>query len=191
MPEPVSEPQIVDPKGAEPLTKRVVQLSLASHESFDLCPFWVGVFKRGTNLTLELFAVESIENLLADVSVNGLAESEPVMMANTESSPPHFVYLLPSPGESGRSGDETVASIVTTIRSWAPSQVGFYFAPDHFEAGESLDFLLETVASVIRATAISTLFLMPGKHGINSVLNVALKIKFDLESEHLDLKVFH
>ena len=173
------------------LTRRLVSLNLVTYENAETCPLWVTGYRKGTESPRQLFGFSNLSQMIHTLNVSGINEAEPLMIADTVPIPARYSYLIPSPQDSSMSTATATDSIVAAIKALQVDRVGFYFAPKHFGATESLDYLGDLLSQIIHRTNTTSLFLLPGNHGINAVLNMALKIKFGVESDQLDLKVFH
>ncbi len=170
--------------------KRVVTLTISSDEELE-CFFWMGLFKSGELNPQDVYEFGSIEEIFEGVASQGIREeAEPLMITNTTVNPPRFVYLVPSSPGAGLSS-ESINELSMTLRSWAPSSLGLYLSAELCGHDLAAELLLKILRRLIVETGIKRYFLLAGKLGVNQVLNVALKLKFDVEDEDLNILIFH
>lgn len=175
---------------AQEATKRVVTISIAAHESD--CSFWIGLFQHGALSPMDLYGCASVTEMLEQAATNGITgESEPVMLTDTSVSPPRYVYFVPVSGPSTGLSEAVKEELIRTVGSWSPGRAGIYLAPELCGHNMAADVLLELLGRFVEATGVNEFFLLPGHHGFNTLLNTALRLKFDLEDDGLEIHVFH
>lgn len=183
------------PKGEDPLINlpkhRLVTLHLVASESDAPCSFWVGLAPEGDQAPAKLMDYTSIGALLTEAATRGVREGGPLMLSDTSVTPPRYVYLLPVPKEQLIDRAQWIHDLVSTVRSWSPESAGFYIAPELLESQEALDLLLAVLSESINHAPTRDYYLLTGTYGLNSLLNAALRLKGDMDSETLSLHVFH
>jgi len=171
--------------------KKAVAVHLVSALEMGLCSFWVGLFQRGKATPSQLLNNGSLEELFSQAATTGLTESGPVMLTDSTAAPAKFVYLLPKPNSDEAALGNWIDELVKTVTSWAPAKAGIYLAPELINDQANENLLLSMVRELILATKTTEYFLIPGAHGINTILNASLKIKRELEREKILVYVFH
>lgn len=170
---------------------RTVRIYFAQPEDTEYCYLWVGLFHPGTLRPHDLYQCTSVNEVFEKAAFDGLAEREPFMLSDTSKSPPRFTYLVPEPGMNQERRWATVNNIVETIKGWVPQPVGIYIAPELFGDRKSQDFLVDLLGHFLMKTSCNDFYLLPGKHGINALLNISLRLKEQFEGQGIDIKVFH
>ena len=181
----VAGPEIIMPK------VRLVNLHLVTSEIDAPCSFWVGLAPQGTHAPAKLMDLTSIGTLLTEAAKNGVSDGGPLMLSDTSVSPPRYVYLLPLPSESLVERAQWIHDLVSTVRSWSPDSAGFYIAPDLLEAPLAIELLLAVLTESVHLAPTRDYYLLTGAYGLNSLLNAALRLKNDLDTDKLNLHVFH
>lgn len=182
-------------KGEDPVINlpksRLVTLHLVASEADAPCSFWVGLAPDGDQAPAKLMDFTSIGQLLTEAAARGVKDGGPLMLSDTSVTPPRYVYLLPTPKDKLLGRAQWIHDLVSTVRSWSPEGAGFYIAPELLESAEAIDLLLAVLAEAIRHAPTRDYYLLTGTYGLNSLLNAALRLKGDLDSETLSLHVFH
>ncbi len=182
-------------KGEDPVINlpknRMVTLHLVASETEAPCSFWVGLAPDGDQAPAKLMDFTSIGALLTEAATRGVKEGGPLMLSDTSVTPPRYVYLLPVPQDQLVDRAQWIHDLVSTVRSWSPEGAGFYIAPELLESSESIDLLLAVLAESITQAPTRDYYLLTGTYGLNSLLNAALRLKGDLDSETLSVHVFH
>lgn len=184
-PTPGLEPEINVP------TTRPVELYLVTTEAEAECNFWVGLSRQGGHSPAQLMDLAEVPSLLTEAAIRGVDEQGPLMLSDSSRTPPRYVYLLPVPREDFRDRAIWIHELVATIKSWAPPSAGLYIAPQLLESTEAHDLLLSVLREAIRNTTTEEYYLLTGTHGLNSVMNAALRLKAEMDSETLSVHVFH
>jgi hypothetical protein len=178
-----SNPQALS-DGPEPL-----QLSIIRPEELGACPFWIGLYAKGSASPRDLFSIPTAEGIFSLVSDVGLSEDKPLMLSHSHpEQPPRQFYLIPE-SQCRQSLDAVRDRLVTTVESLNPLQVGIYFAPDRLSIPIAAH-LLEEVSLGIAFLRTKELYFYTGKLGVNSLLNAALRIKSRLAG-HREIFVYH
>lgn len=182
-------------KGEDPVINlpksRLVTLHLIASENDAPCSFWVGIAPEGDQSPAKLMDFTSIGALFSEAATRGVQEGGPLMLSDTSVAPPRYVYLLPLPKEQLVDRAQWVHDLVSTVRSWSPESAGFYIAPELLESQEAIDLLLAVLSDSINHAPTRDYYLLTGRYGLNALLNAALRLKGDLDSETLSLHVFH
>lgn len=195
------EPEINLPGG------RVVVLKLVSSEAEAPCNFWVGVAPSGGTLNpATLLDIGPAVTVLAAAAAEGISELLPIMLAetvppgtagggvtpgNSKQASSRHVYLMPIPGDDFRDRAVWIHELAATIRSWAPRSAGFYLDPALVSPVAVNELLSGVLRELIRQSATTEFYLLIGAHGINAILNTALGLKAELESDAVNLFVYH
>jgi hypothetical protein len=188
------EPTLGSPGGSPDLdlpTPKAVTLHLASRDVGAECQFWIGIAAQGSQSPGKLMDLEEVPALLTEAAIRGVHEAGPVMLSDTRRKPPRFIYLLPRPPKDEIARLAWVQELVDTLRSWAPQSAGLYIAPEVMAMEDAAMLLRTILAQAIRETATRDFHLLTGTWGLNPILNAALRLKKDLESEALPIHVFH
>jgi hypothetical protein len=180
------------PDVAAPPASKTVSLKITNLDTETNCAFWVGLSKPGSINPLALLDDPSVASIFTKAATEGIDETGPVMLSDTERNPPRFVYLLPMPGTEFRDQALWVDDLVATIRAWAPQAVGFYLAPELVDKGLAQATLLMVIKELVVTTPVTNYWLLVGSHGFNTVLNAALNLKEEIDGDQdLQFLVFH
>jgi len=173
------------------LERRTVTLKLAIADNEANCHFWIGLAKPGELTPASLLDQKNVSAVFAEAASKGVSDEGPIMLSDTSVNPTRFIYLLQVPGPDFRDRTAWVTSLVNMIRSWAPRTAGFYMAPELILANDSQELLQQVLRELILTTPATDFYLLVGTHGLNAVLNTSLRLKLELESDTLNLLVFH
>ena len=77
------------------------------------------------------------------------------------------------------------------VKAWKPESVGIYLAPELFENSEALESTLNTLVVFLKDSVSSNYYLFSGNHGMNAVLNIALRLKDLTENEEMRVSIWH
>lgn len=189
------EPALAATPGLEPEINvpktRPVELYLVTTETEAECNFWVGLARQGGHSPAQLMDLSEVPSLLTEAAIRGVDEQGPLMLSDSSRTPPRYVYLLPVPRSDFRDRAIWIHDLVGAIKSWAPPSAGLYIAPQLLDSAEAHDLLLSVLREAIRNTTTEEYYLLTGTHGLNSVMNAALRLKAEMDSETLSLHVFH
>lgn len=172
-------------------TTRPVELYLVNGEAEAACNFWVGLARQGGHSPAQLMDLKEVPALLAEAATRGVDENGPLMLSDSSCVPPRYVYLLPLPRDEFRDRAVWIHDLVQAIKAWATPCAGLYIAPELMDSAEAHDLLLAVLREAIRNTQTQEYYLLTGTHGLNSVLNAALRLKAEMDSDTLSLHVFH
>lgn len=193
--DPIAAPKgpntVAEPHAAAAPADPAVTLHLVSQPDTATCPFWIGLSTRGPLTPPALFAHADLGELLATAATTGIVESEPLMLSDAAAQPPLSVYLVPAPGESFRERAAWTVQLTQALRAWAPPVVGLAFVPAAAPTEQALVLMTEVLRAAIEGGMKATFHLDCGGHGINSVLNAALKLKAELGGEGHSVYVYH
>lgn len=170
---------------------RPVTVRLVTHEDQADCSFWVGLSMPGSLSPLQLMDVGQVPTMLFEAAAKGLNEHGPVMLSDTSVEPARYVYLIPAPSSDFRERAIWLQELIKTVKSWAPQAAGFYISPELVAAKDSHELLLQILREIILHSLTSSFYLLLGSHGMNAVLNAALRLKSELDSETLNILVYH
>jgi hypothetical protein len=170
-----------------------ISLHILQREELSRCSFWVGVFKSGELTPFDLLDSSSVTEIFLKAAHNGLKEQEALFL--TDNKNPHsqarFFYFLPFENLSGNAASEGIAKLVDTLKNMTVKEIGLFLSPEIYHQ-ESIQTLLKSlISSLIKETAVREYHLYPGSHGTNQILNVALDLKADLETEASKIYIFH
>lgn len=171
-------------------SQRPVTLRLVATEADADCNFWVGLARKGDNIPSGLMEGD-IPSILAKAAAEGLTEEGPLMLSDSLQTPPRYIYLLPVPDENFREQTQWIKNLVDTIQSWSPESAGFYFAPELLSSRHCHQLLSQILRQLILASNTSSFYLLIGSHGMNAVLNNALRLRSELIKDSVNLYVFH
>ena len=171
------------------LPNRALAIHLISQEDMPSCPFWIGLFQKGSLSANVLFESKNFEEVFERAAREGLAESAPVMLSDSMQSPTRYMYLLPEPGHEIKRRAEWIHSLITTITAWSSPKVGIYLAPALVSQKLMHELLQQILTEAMEKTKLTDYYLQTSTHGMNSILNTALKIKAELDS--IEAYVFH
>ena len=87
------------------------------------CNFWIGLFKTGSTSPTELYGCRSVEEVYYKASQEGINDSKPILISNTEKIPAHHFFLLPYE-ELLTSQEESINSITKALEAINPKRAG-------------------------------------------------------------------
>ena len=163
---------------------RQVELNLvagSSRTGTEDCQFWVGLTCAGQLSPNALMDAPDLDALFKRAASEGLCESGPVMLTDAGDDGARYIYLLHAPGKEFRDRAIWMHDLVATVRAWAPNQVGFYIAPTLLTAAAGYELLIQTISELIRSTSTNQFYLLVGEHGLNPIVNAAVKMKHEIE----------
>lgn len=170
---------------------KTIAIRIMSQEEMDLCPFWIGLFKKGPLPCPSLLDFKQISTLLNKAAEEGIDENESLMLCDSINVPCRYIYLYPNTDIATTDMDSWVDSLTTRVKSWSPSRVGIYFAPNLLSKSQSEQLTLAIIRSLIPKANTNEFFLLPGAYGMNAVLNIAIQLKYMLEQDNVTAYIFH
>jgi hypothetical protein len=173
------------------VNQKAAAIHLISTEEMSVCSFWIGLFQRGQLTSPELFDKGHVNEIFQQAATHGLRETTPVMLSDTSMNPPRFIYLLPEPSASSRADGSWIKQLVSTVQSWSPKKIGIYLAPELVNQETIQELLMQMMDEMVRVSDISDYYLISATHGLNALLNTAIKIKSQLDQEKFNVLVFH
>ena len=154
-----------------------------------MCHFWVGLSKSGVRTPKELLDRSTVSAILISAAKDGLAEEGPLILSNSDLSPPRYIYLLPKPDLKRTQG--WLGDLLSAIKSWSPKTMGFYFASEIIDLPEA-EFLLEKVfREFLKYIPTRDIYILAGDHNSNALLNLVLRMKDKFWKDGVELFVFH
>lgn len=170
---------------------KTVAIRLVSTHADERCRFWIGLTAKGANTPTSLLAETSIGALFHKAAQIGINETPPVLLTDTDLSPPRFVYLAPVPQDEFRARVMWTDALLQSLKSWTPTAIGFYFAPElitNNQLKELLDLMLQ---KIIADGTVQEIYLYVGSYGINTLLSSILRLKAELDSEKISINIYH
>lgn len=165
-----------------------VILYITRPEETKNCGFWIGLYKKGRLKPQDLYDHKDIDEVYHKAVSDGVNDSSPFLISNTEVDPPEHFYLLPMEGLR-QSPEAVIKNIFDTLQALAPKRAGFYFSRDLIDQPTCLS-LLKKVILACQNSPTKEFYLFAGKHGVNSILNTALDAKNELDKS-VEVIVFH
>ena len=179
------EPDLGIPSG-RPITVRIV-----TDENEADCNFWVGLFKNGPLKPSTIMDLPSIPEMFVEAAARGVTDTSPLMLTDSYSVPPKYLYLLPTPRNDFREKVIWISELVKTIKSLAPKSCGFYLAPGLLDQDNCDELIQQILRELIFNSEINDFYLLIGEHGLNAVLNSAIKLKQEFDHDKINLFIFH
>ncbi|NRA44617.1 MAG: hypothetical protein HRU09_06630 [Oligoflexales bacterium] len=167
-----------------------VSVKLVSSEKDTECHFWVGLCKKGELHPHSLLDVEHIQEIFDQAAKSGINDDGPIMISDSRTQQPRFIYLLPPPG-SQEHESQWISQLIKTINSWSPKHLGFYLSPDLISSQDSHTLLKNILQKMMVDASSQEYYLLLGSHNLNTMLNTALSIRMDLQEKSVALSVFH
>jgi len=180
-----------------------ISIRLVTSRSKYRCGFWVGVSAEGSICPSALLNIDTIDSIFEEVTESGISQNGPLMLTDTNFSPPRYVYFTTAPGCLDKSEDQNskaftdeqmekwIDSVTSTISSWNPSELGIYLAPEILGNLNSIDLLQKLTEAAAKTSEIRDIYLLCGSHGSNSILNAAHQVRIDLQDCGFEVKVYH
>ena len=188
-PDPDVGPQITGEAAGDGVQR--VELHLVHSPTQAQCDFWIGLTAPGPHAPLSLLGEPELSQVLHIAASEGLNETGPLLLADATAVPPRSVLLMPVPVADFRSRTLWVVELAQTLRAWSPRDIGFYMAPEALPREAGLDLLASVLRELIMTSKATNFYLLTGAHGLNPLLNAALRLKADLQSDSLSLFVYH
>ncbi|MFK7826032.1 MAG: hypothetical protein AB8G05_17910 [Oligoflexales bacterium] len=167
-----------------------ISIKLVSSEKDTGCYFWVGLCRKGELHPHNLLDVDHIQEIFDQAAKNGINDDGPIMLSDSRTQLPRFIYLLPPPESDGEEV-QWISQLLKTINSWSPTHLGFYLSPDLLSSQNSHALLKNVLKKMMLEAESQEYFLLLGSHNLNTMLNTALSIRMDLQSKNVALSVFH
>jgi hypothetical protein len=190
-----SDARVINPGGDPTLgipDRRMVSFHISTGATVNQCPFWIGIASHGEIQPPSLLNHIAMEDLFSEAAVRGISDNDSVMLTDTLTQPARYIFLMPRPGHDFRETSAWITSLVSTVRAWSPTMAGFYLAPEVLLAQEAHDILAKVLRELISTMpGITAFHLLVGRHSFNGVLNMALRLKSELEGEDLNVFVYH
>lgn len=168
-----------------------ISIKLIANEKDTDCFFWVGLCKKGERHPHSLLDVENVEEIFERAANCGISDDGPIMLSDSRTQIPRFIYLLPPPSDMPDQENEWIDRLIKTINSWSPKHLGFYLSPDLMSSEESHCLLKNVLKKMMVNAESQEYFLLLGSHDLNTMLNTALSIRMDLHEKNVELSVFH
>ena len=186
---PLTSPANTKRKSSESTHKNVYLV----HKEDELqCHFWIGLFRPGNKSPSDLLSYGKADTVLEAAIKEGLNEKESVMIVDTNGKHQHVSFYAHTNSEQP-GNSSWINNAHSTISSWSPEAIGFYFSPELVDKQAANDLLFGLLSLCIETNVASTYNLLIGSHGINTILNAALRIKSKLEhsSAAQQLSIYH
>lgn len=155
------------------------------------CNFWLGLARKGLRTPQNIMGGTSVANMLDEAAVEGVSDDAPIMLSDTTQIPSQYLYLMPVPELEFRDRSLWIHNILETTKNWNPETIGIYLHPAILSSEAAKDLLASTLTALIETTRIKNYYLLVGSHGVNSLINTALKVKAELETADREVVVFH
>lgn len=187
------DPVVGDMTSSAPAAQALPQFTIKLLNSADEveCSFWVGLTRPGTLEPQKLLDSPGVSEVLDSAAVHGVTDSGAVMLSDTLRVPPRFVYMTPAPSDDFRARAIWVGDVISTIQAWGPRKIGFYLAPEIASTESANEMLLHVLRELMNDPKDFEFYLLQGKHSKNRLLNMALKLRAELDLDGVDLKVYH
>lgn len=177
------------PQGAG--APKPIAIRLVTREADANCRFWVGLAARGGLSPVALMGERDVGGIFQKAAQGGIDEEPPILLTDTQLEPPRYVYLLTVPDDDFRARTIWTQELVRSLRTWAPKTIGFYLAPELLRPRQTDELLGAMLRELIDAAIVEEIFLFVGSHGVNALLNSALRLKAEVESELVNVLVYH
>lgn len=155
------------------------------------CNFWLGLARKGEQTPQSIMGGISVATMLDDAAMEGVSDDAPIMLSDTTQIPSQFLYLMPVPELEFRDRSLWIHQIIETTKNWNPETIGIYLHPAILASDAAKELLASTLTALIETTRIKNYYLLVGSHGVNSLINTALKVKAELETADREVVVFH
>lgn len=170
---------------------KAIAIRLVSSQADERCRFWIGLTTQGENAPTSLLAETNIGALFQKAAQLGVNETPPILLTDTDLSPPRYVYLAPVPQEEFRARAIWTDAIVQSLNSWTPKVVGFYFAPELISTPQLDGLLGLMLQKLIESGVVEEIFLFVGNYGINTLLSSTLRLKAELDGDRVSINIYH
>lgn len=170
---------------------KTASIRICSSENETDCNFWVGISQEGDQSPEKLLNFKDAKFVFEEAIAPGLNETGPILLTDTHSTPTRYIYLLPKPIGEFREQALWVGKATQAIKTWKPESAGFLISKAVLETPEANELLLHVLRDLIQNTNTTNFYLMVGEHSPSSILNGALQLKAEFESEKINLMIFH
>ena len=169
-----------------------VSISLVNQPKTELCPFWVGLFRKGPLPPAGLLASLPLRKALHQAVDPGLQADSPIMLADAAGArAPVALYLLPPPPEGREQSLDFARRVTTTLKGWKPPRIGLWMAPDLTGESQALVLLRRLLLQNILDETCREYYLLTEGTGSIPALNVALSLKSEVGRAGTELTVYH
>ena len=180
-----------DPSLAINSTQKNVVTQIIGPADMNVCSFWIGLFQEGEMSPTDLWASRTLYEAFEAAAVKGLKDAGPLMLSDSNQVPARFIYLLPEPSNETTEREPWLKQIVDTLKTWGPERVGIYLSPELVKKDETHQILVEILTKLVINSRTREYFVLPGKHGTNSILNALLRLRGALKKQAVNCFVFH
>lgn len=161
---------------------------LIASDDYSKCAFWLGIIKQGEKKATELLSLPSVEALFKTAEKQGIGEKQPIMMVDSHTNEPHFIYLVPFSQEAKQIDMDAILEVVT---NWNSQELGIYIDESLSKALDIKEILDHSLSKLIKYNKLTDIYLLSGSYGKNYLLNVAFQTKQTLKTEGSKLNILH
>ena len=186
-----NEPPI--PSVPEDVQDKQIEMHLLKNTQQKECQFWLGLFKPGTTTTEELIDAENIKDIFKKVATDGLQSDKPTLITQTNGTSMKSIYLIPY-NDSAEVLPRAywMSNLAKALQGLQATEVGCYIPTELESQPGQHELLEELILNLVFSTKITKFYLLSGEFGANTILNVALSLKQDLQSQkNINMSVFH
>ena len=161
------------------------------------CHFWITSYKYGKIKPLEISTRPKNSEILNAACAEGIDEHGNIMVADTSTQIAKYFYFIELPKDEFRERAMWISSIAHVIQSWHHDAIGFHFDSHKQSLKELEELLCQVLRSVHELKNAGNVKQTLKVHLIirdidaNALLNMALRIKTDLEADSMTVSVYH
>jgi hypothetical protein len=160
-------------------------------DDIERCNYWVMSYQKGNLHPLDLVKREQVATILSDAISTGIEESGEMLVADSHNEG-RFFYLVELPEDDFRKKAVWASSIVNMIKSWAQPSVGFSLSLKDIEQPQIEDMFAQIFRSLqTQKTGPMTIYVVARDINPNTLLNLSLRLKSELEGDSILVNVRH
>lgn len=174
----------------------MAEIHLVETENESSCQLWVGVTRNGQLSCSQLIDMNKVPLILHEAALQGATVKPPLLLSDVRKNSFKNIYLAEIPYFENKSNSleslETwVEELCRAVEGFSSQDVGFYLSPEILGEELSHTMLNNILQKLLLNRKIKQYSLLIGTHGINSLLDLSLKIKAQVAQKNVHLTVYH
>ena len=174
----------------------MADIYLVETEAESACRLWVGLTRKGQLSCAQLVDMKKVQLMLREAAIQGAEASPPLLLTDLNANPTQYIYLADLPplstrGEYAPQTEEWITNLCTAIEGFLSPAVGLYLSPEILGENLSRDILTKILQRLLLSKQVKQFSLLIGAHGINTLLDISLKLKAHAATQNVRLTVYH
>ncbi len=172
-----------------------VALELVTYSHADLCPFWINIAEEKKSQDAltphDISSITTMQECFKQISHRGVNFEPPLMISNTMGLSPRFVYVLQPPPINISDSESWVQNIVQVVNAWKQPLCGLHFQPSFLSSKTLSSVLTDVLRQLVLNTTTKRYQLLLDDQDYNCLIQLAVRLKKDLDQKGIDLYIFH